>query len=120
MRREVVPRTIESSTSSTSLPSNSSRIGLSLRRTEFEGNYVQSRPRVTRGRSKWPLAWHIMEESDYQDLLAFFAANQGGSFDWTHPASAVEYACRFSEDQLTSKIASTGKRKDVKCPIEEV
>ena len=88
-------------------------------RTEFEGGYVQSRPRTSRAIRRWPLAWSYMAEGDYQTLHTFFLTNQGGSFDWTHPLSAAVYVCRFSGDYLKSSWAGPGYRQ-VECPIEEV
>jgi hypothetical protein len=88
-------------------------------RQEFEANYVQSRPRSTRGRSRWALHWDLLSEADYQTLLAFFAANQGGVFTWIHPISSASYTCRFSGDVLKSRIVMPDCRA-VDCPIEEV
>ncbi len=88
-------------------------------RQEFEANYVQSRPRSTRSVKRWTLSWGLLSESDYGLLLAFFEANQGNTFTWTHPVTSVSYTCRFSTDTLESEIAFTGWRK-VTVHIEEV
>jgi len=88
-------------------------------RQEFEANYVQSRPRSTRALKRWELAWSLMPESDYQALLAFFTANQGNTFTWTHPVSGTSYTCRFSMDTLESDVVFTGWR-EVSVPIEEL
>jgi hypothetical protein len=90
-------------------------------RTEFEANYPQVYPRASRGRRKWPLSWSLMEnESDYQALEAFFDANQGCMFTWTHPLTSAVHTCVFSADSVKSKWRSAGGRTDVQCPIEEV
>lgn len=88
-------------------------------RTEKEANYVQIRKRTTRSRGRWNLSWKAMLEADYQSLLTFFEANQGTSFTWTHPKSAVSYTCVFSEDSLTSRIISP-TRRSVNVVIEEL
>lgn len=90
-------------------------------RTEFEQNYVQSRPAVTSGKHRWPnLGWSLLSETDYQSLETFFETNQGNSFTFTHPMSGVSYTCRFSSDSIRSRFKSPGWRMDVQCPIEEV
>lgn len=88
-------------------------------RTPFEGNYSQSRPATTRAIRIFPLAWSVMSEPDYQTLEAFFIANQGNSFNWTHPITSVGYVCRFVGDALPSVWLAPGQRS-VKCPIEVV
>ena len=87
---------------------------------EFEANYVQSRKKATRNRKRWQLSWSAMTETDYQLLQAFFVANQGASFTWTHPTSGTNYTCIFSGDSIKSKIYTTNLRTDVQCPIEEL
>lgn len=90
-------------------------------RSEFEAGYVLSRPRYSRGRLRWKnLGWLLLSDANYATLLAFFVANQGGSFTWTHPGSSVTYTCRFSTDSITSQFHCTGWRKNVRCPIEQV
>jgi hypothetical protein len=90
-------------------------------RNDFEAGYVISRPRFTRGRRRWKnLGWLALSEANYEILLAFFTANQGGSFSWTHPASSVTYTCRFSGDNIMSQFHCVGWRKNIRCPIEQV
>lgn len=88
-------------------------------RTEFEGNYVQTRVRAGRERRRWNLSWNMMSETDYLLLDAFFLANQGISFTWTHPKTSASYTCFFSGDSLKSRLIITGWRS-VQCSIEEV
>ena len=67
-------------------------------RTEFENGAVQSRPRFTGTKKRWPnLSWAVLEESEFQTLEAFFIANQGLTFTWTHPVTSAVYTCRFSK-----------------------
>lgn len=89
-------------------------------KTEFEANYVQTGPAATRGRSKFPLAWELLSEADYQTLLTFFKANQGLSFAFTHPVASTSHNCVFSGNSIKSKWYSDGWRSNVQCPIEEV
>ena len=88
-------------------------------RTEFEGGYVQSRPRTTRAVRRWTLTWSSLPEADYQALAAFFVANQGGSFEWTDPVTGTGYTCRFSDDELVFSAIKPGRRQG-ECRIEEV
>jgi hypothetical protein len=85
----------------------------------FDGSYSHSRPKTTRGVHFFPQAWSNMQESDFQTIETFFLANQGGSFNWTHPISSTVYVCRFTENFLESTWIGPGQRS-VKCPIEEV
>ena len=88
---------------------------------EFEANYTQSRPKGLRGRRRMPdFAWKILTEAEYQILEAFFLANQGGSFDWTHPITGVVRTFCFSGDSIKHKWTSPGYRHEVQCPIEEM
>ena len=89
-------------------------------KTEFGANYAQVFPRATRGRGKWALVWGLLSETDYQTLQAFFAANQGCMFTWTHPIAATTHTCVFTADSIKSKWYSAGWRANVQCPIEEV
>jgi hypothetical protein len=88
-------------------------------RTPFDGGYSQSRPETTRAIRVFPLGWNSLSEADYQTLDAFFIANQGGAFNWTHPVTSVVYSCRFLSDVLESTWAGPGQRA-VKCPIEVI
>lgn len=87
-------------------------------RNEFGAGYVQTRPKFTRARHRWPLHWDALPEIEYQQLKAFFIANQGGAFEWTHPLSGVVYVCVFSADEMTGGMDFPGHRV-VDCPIEE-
>ena len=90
-------------------------------KVEFEANYVQSRPTLTRGRDRWGnLGWALLSEAEYQTLKTFFDENQGSIFTFVHPMSGVSYSCRFTPDSIKSKYKSPGWRADVQCPIEEI
>jgi hypothetical protein len=90
------------------------------RKIEFEANYVQTAPRATRGRRRFPLGWELMTEAEYQALETFFNANQGGSFTFTHPLRSTTHACVFSADSIKHKWRSGGWVQGVQCPIEEL
>jgi len=91
-------------------------------RTEFDGNYVQSRPRSTREIRRWTLKWNYMTEANYQTLETFFIANQGTSFTWTEPVTSTGYTCRFSGNGLSSTHVNRGATyyRSVDATIEEV
>ena len=88
-------------------------------RALFEANYVQSRPACTRAIRRWTLKWNYMSEADFATLSTFFNANQGGSFNWTHPITGTVYVCRFSDNSLKSTWSDVGVRA-VSAGIEEV
>lgn len=87
-------------------------------RTEFESGSVQSVPAFTVSRKKWALTWSKMPESQYQTLNAFFLANQGLTWTWTHPTTGTAYTCRFSDHSLKSSLIRVGLRQ-VSVNIEE-
>ncbi|MEW6265302.1 MAG: hypothetical protein AB1641_19665 [Thermodesulfobacteriota bacterium] len=89
-------------------------------RTDFEGNYVQSRPAVSRARRRFTLKWNALENADYDSLETFFLANQGISFTWTHNVSDVVYTVRFSGDSLRHKRLNASLRGDIEITIEEL
>jgi hypothetical protein len=88
-------------------------------RNEKEANYIQVRPRSTRGRRIFPLTWARMTEANYQTLESFFIANQGLVFTYTHPVTNVTHNCVFSADSVKAKWKA-GWRTGIQCPIEEV
>lgn len=77
-------------------------------KTEFEAGYVQSRPRHTRARHVFKLSWNAVTAADYATLEAFFEAQQGNTFTWTHPVSETEYTVRFADDRLSPEFISPG------------
>ncbi len=87
-------------------------------RTPFEGNYVQSRPAVTRAVGKWTLRWPLLPEAEYQTLETFFKAQQGNTFNWTEPVTGTVRVIRFTENSLKWKHAKKGYR-EVAVGIEE-
>lgn len=88
-------------------------------RTEFEGGYVQSRKMFTRERGKFSLVWNALPEAEFQTLQAFFVANQGDSFTWTHTITSASMTMRFSGDSISGRVVSPGERS-VTLDIEEV
>lgn len=88
-------------------------------RTEFESGTVQARPKWTRGRRTFNLSWSGMTEAHFILLQAAFLADQGLSFSWTHPTSAVVYVVRFQGDKVTGEVTTPGRRK-VSLVLEEV
>lgn len=69
-------------------------------RTQKEANYVQSRVQFSRTRWHFELGWAGLSDTDYNLLVAFFDANQGGTFNWTHWISGTVYVVGFADDQL--------------------
>jgi hypothetical protein len=87
-------------------------------RTPFEGGYVQSRRVFTRQRHTWRLAFEGFTDAHRTTLDNFFIANQGATFNWVHPTSAVTHKVRFSDDDLVWRLSDTS-RWSVTINIEE-
>lgn len=68
-------------------------------RSPFEAGYEQTRPRFTRRRRTWRIAWEEapLSVTDYGALMAFVETVKIGAdlFSWTHP---------FTHDSLTVRI----------------
>ena len=92
---------------------------LPITRTEFENGTVQRRRRATKEKLRWPnLAISSLTEAQAATLAAFFKANQGLSFNWTHPTTGVAYVCSFSGNSLKFTLLDSGYRS-AEIPIEE-
>lgn len=87
-------------------------------RTPFENGAVQSRSQWSRARRRFTLRWDAMSPADYLLLDAFFLANQGLTFTWTHPVSSTAYTVRFQEDALKSEVVTMDRRR-VELILEE-
>ena len=88
-------------------------------RTEFDGNYVQSRKKVTRETRKWGLHWNNMTNADFLLLEAAFIADQGNAFPWDEPVTGTVYSVRYGEDSLRWTHVEKGYRR-VSVALEEV
>lgn len=77
-------------------------------KSEFDGNYAQTRPRFTRSTINFSLKFKSMLIADKTTLQAFFSANSGSSFDWLNPTDAVTYTVRFAEDSLSFRHMGAG------------
>jgi len=88
-------------------------------KSEFEGNYTQSRPRSARGVRRFSLIWNVLTAANFATLQTFFLANQGSMFTYTD-VLGTERTCRFSENSLRWKYYNTSYFINVECPIEEV
>jgi len=84
-------------------------IYLPIIRTEFEGGYVQSRPRATRWTRRWNLVWTAMTEADFQTFEAYFRTMRTTD-TWTEPVTSTSYTFRFSEGSLKWQHVNLGVR----------
>jgi hypothetical protein len=91
-------------------------------RTPFEGPYVQSRPKVTLKKKRWPnLYWDDMSESDFAVLDAFFDSEQGNVFtNFPEPGTGTLYSARFSMDSIPWVWDNYGTRKVGPIGVEEI
>jgi len=67
---------------------------------KFEDGTPLSRPKETRARRKFTLGWKALDQDDLDSLTAFFVANIGTTFDWTHSISSESITVRFEKDEL--------------------
>jgi hypothetical protein len=79
-------------------------------RTPFEGGAVQSRPQHTRSRYVFSLGWERLPTADLALLEAHFDANQGGTFNYTHPVTAAVHVVRYQGDELPEAVPRAGGR----------
>ena len=91
-------------------------------RSKFEAGYVQQHPKWTRSRKKFRLEWETLPDSDLTALLDDFDANQGSSFDWTHPTRGTTYTVMYSGDQVEYDLSakSAGKYYTARVDLEEL
>jgi len=87
--------------------------------SRFEDGTRQVRAKYTKGRRKWRLNWKVMGETEYQNLLEYFEANQGSSFSWTDPFTTTVYTVMFTGDEIKCNASSVAGR-DVSFEIEEI
>ncbi len=66
----------------------------------FEDGTVLSRAKETRARRKFILGWKAIDQTDYDLLIAFFVANIGTTFTWTHTLSSESVTVRFAKDEM--------------------
>ena len=91
-------------------------------RSKFEAGYVQQRPQWTRSRKQFRLEWDVLPEADLTTLLDDFDANQGTTFDWTHPTRGTTYTVMYSSDQIgyDQSAGSAGKWYTASVDLEEL
>jgi len=77
--------------------------------SEFEGNYMQTRPRATRVRKRWNLSWGVLPEAEFQTLQLFVNTATGNMFGWTHPVTTSVHTCTIL-GYLNSGVISPGFR----------
>ncbi len=87
--------------------------------SEFESGYVQTGRMFTRARARWTLYWKALSEADYQTLLTFFHANQGGSFTMDDPITKESKTWQFASDNLSGDPCVPGYR-EVSLLIQEM
>ena len=92
-------------------------------RAEFKAGYVHSHAAHTRSRKRFWLIWAGLNETDLASLLSHVDSNLGGTFNWTHPLTSVEYVVRYLEDHIPYDYVSTDPAEGhcywVECALEE-
>ena len=74
----------------------------------FQAGYGHSRKQHTRPRKKFTLSYNYMDEGNLfgtGGYMDHFNTNQGGSFNFTHPARGTTYTVRYAEDGIDYTIS---------------
>ena len=71
-------------------------------RTESEGGYGQTRKQFTKMRPMYKLNFDNISTAEYLTLEAFFLANQGTIFTYTHPIEGIAYDVMFNQDEISA------------------
>lgn len=71
-----------------------------LLKSESEGAYVKIRPVATKAINRFKLNYRNITKAEFVILEAFFDANIGKTFSFTHPDTAVVYTCTFDQEEL--------------------
>lgn len=71
-----------------------------LIKSESEGAYVRVRPLATKAINRFKLNYRKITKAEFAILEAFFDANIGKSFTFTHPDTATVYTCTFDQEEL--------------------
>lgn len=78
-------------------------------RTESEGGYGQTRKQFTKMRPRYKLNFDNISHAEYNTLEAFFLANQGTIFTFTHPIELVSYDVMFNQDEIEANDFEYGR-----------
>ena len=71
-------------------------------RTESEGGYGRTRKQFNKMRPMYKLNFDNISTAEYLTIEAFFLANQGTIFTYTHPIEGVEYDVMFNQDEISA------------------
>ena len=90
-------------------------------RTEFEGNYVQSRNRSTRTRKRWSWKWAAMTLEDYQTLTSFIESTGSSAFNFVEWVTGTPYVCTIPSDTFLATYVNKGETYylSVELPMEQ-
>ena len=96
---------------STPIPRYGSNRGKKLNsiRTESEAGYGQTRRQFTKHRVMYELSYDNITNAEYNILEAFFLANQGTIFTFTHPKEASAVDVMFAHDEITANDTDIGR-----------
>lgn len=74
----------------------------------FEAGMSQSRPKHTSTRWIFTIGWQALGTTDYATLVAYYDANVGSSFSWTHPITSTVYTVRFGNENELPRAKAAG------------
>ena len=97
---------------STPVPRYDSKRGQRLAsiRSESEGGYGMTRKQFTKSRAMFDLQYDNITLAEYKTLEDFFLANQGTTFDFTHPIyPLITYKVMFNIDEMMATDTDIGR-----------
>ena len=77
-----------------------------INRTQFEANYTQIRPTMTRSKMQFTLTYNDLDLIDYQILKAFFIANTGADLNFVHPVWNDTHTVYIDMDDMEGTFTS--------------
>lgn len=89
-------------------------------KSKFDGGYQQQRPQHTRKIKMFDITHTNLTDAQVTTLDDFFDINQGLSFDFTHPKTAVVYVVTFDMDELDFQHTKGGLHQNTKIKLREV
>jgi len=103
-------------------PSSSSFVEATLKpahRSETSINgYLKTRPNWTANKKQFTVGWSSLTNTQKDTFDAFFIANTGIAFTYTHPGTSAEYTCIFEDDEMRFTYVPTN-RWNVEIKIRE-
>lgn len=77
-----------------------------INRTQFEANYTQISPKMTRSKMQFTLKYDELELTDYLMLRTFFNSHTGENLSFTHPVFGTSHTVYIDMDDMDGDFIS--------------